>query len=345
MGVLYDSLQTLERTRALSDAYLEAGGTGPRILIRRVWIGPAPTDNMAAQMERYRGYAPQRAVAGWGEDDSLIAGADGAEVAERLHDAMTRTGCDVVNVRVFLAGLTPAQVHEQIASPRRRDGAPPAPPAGPVNGRVAIVAARPGPLGSLVAAALSDAGAAVSVIAPPFADREAAAGALAVAARPDVVVWADVDPDGLRPDPVVGLGEPDWDRRCEEPIRSALWLLQAAYPHLKNRDGRVVLVCPSVALEGAAGLVPLATAAEGQRLLAKAVARRWGGDGITVNVVTVPVAALDPASPTRSPTRCGPSPPSPGPTRCARPRSPWPGWSVTPPRVSRASPSAPTAGR
>jgi alkanesulfonate monooxygenase SsuD/methylene tetrahydromethanopterin reductase-like flavin-dependent oxidoreductase (luciferase family) len=114
VGVLYDSLQSLDRTRELSEAYLDAGGTGPRILIRRAWIGPPPTDNMAAQMNRYRGYAPARAVATWGEDDSLIAGADGAEVAERVHGAMVRAGCDVVNIRVFLAGLTPDQVHEQI---------------------------------------------------------------------------------------------------------------------------------------------------------------------------------------------------------------------------------------
>jgi NAD(P)-dependent dehydrogenase (short-subunit alcohol dehydrogenase family) len=159
-----------------------------------------------------------------------------------------------------------------------------------VTSRVAVVAARPGPLAEAVSSALAGAGAVVSVVAPPFADPGAAVDA--VAGRPDVVVWADVDPDALRPDPLVGLGELDWDRRCEEPLRSALWLLQAAYPHLRGRDGRVVLVCPSVALEGASGLVPLATAAEGQRLLAKSAARRWGPEGITVNVVTVPVAAL-----------------------------------------------------
>jgi NAD(P)-dependent dehydrogenase (short-subunit alcohol dehydrogenase family) len=163
-----------------------------------------------------------------------------------------------------------------------------------MTGRVVVVAARPGPLGAAVAAALSEAGAAVSVVTPPFADPAAAAAALAAAGEPDVVVWADVDPDALHPDPLVGLGEPDWERRCEEPLSSALWLLQAAHRHLRGRDGRVVVVCPSVALEGAAGLVPLATAAEGQRLLAKAAARRWGADGITVNVVTVPVAALGP---------------------------------------------------
>jgi alkanesulfonate monooxygenase SsuD/methylene tetrahydromethanopterin reductase-like flavin-dependent oxidoreductase (luciferase family) len=115
LGVLFDSLQTIERTRELTDAFREAGGTGPCILIRRLWVGPPPTGNMAAQMDRYRGYAPPRAVANWGTDDALIAGTDGGEVAERLDDAMRRAGCDTVNVRVFLAGLAPSQVAEQVA--------------------------------------------------------------------------------------------------------------------------------------------------------------------------------------------------------------------------------------
>jgi alkanesulfonate monooxygenase SsuD/methylene tetrahydromethanopterin reductase-like flavin-dependent oxidoreductase (luciferase family) len=114
IGVLFDSLQTVERTRALTDAYREAGGTGPTVLIRRLWVGPAPTANMAVQMDRYRGYASPRAMAQWGDDDALIAGASGVEVADRLHDALARSGCDTVNVRVFLAGLTPSQVRDQI---------------------------------------------------------------------------------------------------------------------------------------------------------------------------------------------------------------------------------------
>ena len=110
--------------------------------------------------------------------------------------------------------------------------------------------------------------------------------------RPDVAVWASVDPSALLPTSLVGLGEPDWVRLCEAPLFAALRFFQDVYPGLKGRDGRAVLVCPSVALEGAAHLVPLAAAAEGQRQLAKSLARRWGGEGITVNVVTVPAAAL-----------------------------------------------------
>ncbi len=143
---------------------------------------------------------------------------------------------------------------------------------GALDGRVAVVAGD-GPLASAVTSALTSAGAGVD-------------------GAPDVAVWAAVDGDALLPSSVVGLGEPDWVRLCEQPLFAVLAFLQGAYPNLKGRDGRVVLVCPSVALEGAAHLVPLAAAAEGQRQLAKSLARRWGRDGITVNVVTVPVAAL-----------------------------------------------------
>jgi alkanesulfonate monooxygenase SsuD/methylene tetrahydromethanopterin reductase-like flavin-dependent oxidoreductase (luciferase family) len=113
VGVIFDSIQSVPRTRALADAYVEAGGTGPRILIRRCWIGPRPSANAEAQMARYRSYAPARAQAQWGSDE-LIAGADGAEVAAQLRDVLERSGCDTLNIRVFLAGLAPEAVHEQV---------------------------------------------------------------------------------------------------------------------------------------------------------------------------------------------------------------------------------------
>jgi alkanesulfonate monooxygenase SsuD/methylene tetrahydromethanopterin reductase-like flavin-dependent oxidoreductase (luciferase family) len=115
LGLLFDSLQSLERTRAVADAYREAGGEGPCILIRRVWIGPPPTANMAAQMDRYRGYVPAAATATWSPDDGLIAGDTGEEVAARVHTAMAVAACDTINLRVFLAGLTANQVADQIA--------------------------------------------------------------------------------------------------------------------------------------------------------------------------------------------------------------------------------------
>lgn len=80
------------------------------------------------------------------------------------------------------------------------------------------------------------------------------------------------------------MPEDEWDRRAERPIRAALWCLQAAHHHRAS----VVVVVATVGMEGAAGLVALASAAEGIRVLAKSAARRWGREGISVNIVAVP---------------------------------------------------------
>jgi alkanesulfonate monooxygenase SsuD/methylene tetrahydromethanopterin reductase-like flavin-dependent oxidoreductase (luciferase family) len=114
IGLLYDSLQTLERTRQLSNAYREAGGTGVQIAIRRVWLGPAPTERAQAQMEFYRSYAKNEAQQHWGTGEELIAAATGPELAERLADFCARSACDALNLRLHLTGLEPAAVREQI---------------------------------------------------------------------------------------------------------------------------------------------------------------------------------------------------------------------------------------
>ncbi|NNE73127.1 MAG: LLM class flavin-dependent oxidoreductase [Acidimicrobiales bacterium] len=114
LGVLYDSLQGADVSKRLSDAYDEAGGVDGKILIRRLWIGDPPTEEMAAQMEHYRSYAPDRAIANWGSGDQLITGATAAETLERLADMLRASNCDTVNIRIHVKGLTPAQVDDQI---------------------------------------------------------------------------------------------------------------------------------------------------------------------------------------------------------------------------------------
>jgi alkanesulfonate monooxygenase SsuD/methylene tetrahydromethanopterin reductase-like flavin-dependent oxidoreductase (luciferase family) len=116
IGLLYDSISTIERTREVSDVHVEAGGTAPRILIRRVWIGPPPTSAVQAQMDRYRSYAPDRAKAHWGTEagSGHLSADDGVELAERLHAVCVAGRCDTLNLRVFLAGMAPAEVRDQI---------------------------------------------------------------------------------------------------------------------------------------------------------------------------------------------------------------------------------------
>jgi alkanesulfonate monooxygenase SsuD/methylene tetrahydromethanopterin reductase-like flavin-dependent oxidoreductase (luciferase family) len=114
LGAIYNSLQTIERTRALSDLHAEEGGTGPRILIRRVWLGPPPLDAMQAQMARFRAVGPADLQAHWDPDGGLVSAEDGDDIARQLHDAMVAGGCDAINLRVFQAGLSPQAVRQQI---------------------------------------------------------------------------------------------------------------------------------------------------------------------------------------------------------------------------------------
>lgn len=115
MGIVFDSLSAPERIRQLVDAYRSAGGADARILIRRVWVGSPPTDEMATQVDVYRGYAATGAQTHWTADE-LIAGADATVVADALFEVMTRAGADACNLRLHAPGITPAQVRGQIDS-------------------------------------------------------------------------------------------------------------------------------------------------------------------------------------------------------------------------------------
>ena len=145
------------------------------------------------------------------------------------------------------------------------------------------------PLGAGLARALRAAGASVGLVDGDLTDREAAARAVAVAASevgsPHALVHASFAPAGLETMPLADVEDDRWWSVWEATMRSSLWLCQAVHPHLAGRDGRVVFLTPTLSMSGAPGLVPLAAAVEGQRLLAKSAARQWGADGITVNCV------------------------------------------------------------
>lgn len=156
---------------------------------------------------------------------------------------------------------------------------------------IGVVLGPAGPLASAVLAGLGPAAARYDREIPP-------------AVGPEVIVHIQpVDPDPEAPFATIGAEE--WDRRAEAPIRAALLAIQAAHRH----RARLIIVSPTVGMEGAAGLVALATASEGVRMLAKSAARRWGPEGIAVNVVAVAAAAygLDNPDAARTPPALAPT--------------------------------------
>lgn len=86
--------------------------------------------------------------------------------------------------------------------------------------------------------------------------------------------------------------EAEWNAHGEAQLSAALITCQTAFTHLRDRGGRIILVTPTAGLVGAAGFVPIATATEGMRALAKSAARQWGRHGITVNCVAPPLSLL-----------------------------------------------------
>ncbi len=102
-------------------------------------------------------------------------------------------------------------------------------------------------------------------------------------------VWAWTEPSSTTPVALDHLDEHQWAVRAEDPIRHLLAFLQGSFDYFANRSGALVVLVPTLSLVGApAGLAPWATAAEGQRSLAKVAARTWGRLGLTVNCVAVP---------------------------------------------------------
>ena len=166
---------------------------------------------------------------------------------------------------------------------------------GELDGRTALVTGGGSPLGQGLAAALEAAGARVAFLDADLSTRDGARSAVDAAVADlgglEVVVHAAVEPAAVE---VVGLADVDdarWEAVWERTMRSTIFLLGACHRHLAGRSGRIVLVTPTVSLSGMAGLVPLTTAVEAQRILAKSAARQWGPDGITVNCVA-PSAVL-----------------------------------------------------
>jgi len=103
--------------------------------------------------------------------------------------------------------------------------------------------------------------------------------------------------------PLLDVTESDMNLLFDTGPKGALWLMQAAQPHMVAAQwGRIVTMGTSMGLTGAAGYGPYAASNEAIRSLTRTAAREWGRDGITVNCILpasaghrAPAAGSDPA--------------------------------------------------
>jgi alkanesulfonate monooxygenase SsuD/methylene tetrahydromethanopterin reductase-like flavin-dependent oxidoreductase (luciferase family) len=112
-GLLFDSLSTPERCRELIDAYHDAGGSAPCVMIRRAWVGEPPRARLDDQVDVYRSYSSAAAQEHWGRDE-LVDAPTPESVVDGLVDALRRAGADACNLRVHVPGVDPTAARAQI---------------------------------------------------------------------------------------------------------------------------------------------------------------------------------------------------------------------------------------
>jgi alkanesulfonate monooxygenase SsuD/methylene tetrahydromethanopterin reductase-like flavin-dependent oxidoreductase (luciferase family) len=114
-GILFDSLSTVERCRLLTDAYRDAGAPAAALMVRRAWVGPPPRSRLDDQVDLYRTYSTAAAMSHWA-DDAVLSSPDPAELAEMLVETVMLAGCDGLNIRLHVPGITPEEIREQLAA-------------------------------------------------------------------------------------------------------------------------------------------------------------------------------------------------------------------------------------
>jgi alkanesulfonate monooxygenase SsuD/methylene tetrahydromethanopterin reductase-like flavin-dependent oxidoreductase (luciferase family) len=114
-GIIGSSLITADRERRLSEVYRAAGGTGPEVLIRYVWLGDPPQSTIDAKFDDYR-----RSAANTGRQivgaDEIIHSRDATEIADRLLEAFNYTGKTCLHLRVHVPGISPEMARDQITA-------------------------------------------------------------------------------------------------------------------------------------------------------------------------------------------------------------------------------------
>jgi NAD(P)-dependent dehydrogenase (short-subunit alcohol dehydrogenase family) len=88
---------------------------------------------------------------------------------------------------------------------------------------------------------------------------------------------------------VFGSGQDTDALELEDTFRTGalatLWAMQAVYPHMKGRGGKIINFASAAGMTGDPGNTSYNIAKEAIRVITRTAAREWGPDGIQVNTV------------------------------------------------------------
>lgn len=183
---------------------------------------------------------------------------------------------------------------------------------GLLEGRTVLVTGAGGGVGEGIALACATHGANVVVAArrtetgDPVAAEIERRGGRALSVRCDVAVRADVEaaveaavrtfggldsmihnalaPTGP-PHPIEEVPLATWRSMMDTAVRASYSCARAAYPHLRERSGSLILLTSAAGVEGSPYIPAYGLVKAAQRGLAKSLAREWGPDGIRVNCI------------------------------------------------------------
>ena len=106
--------------------------------------------------------------------------------------------------------------------------------------------------------------------------------------------WGTRDqPTGLPvPAPLESFDDTELDWTFDTGFRGTFWAMQAAFPHMRERGGRIINFASPYGMTGNDGTVGYNITKEAIRSLTRTAAREWARHAITVNVVE-PAAKTD----------------------------------------------------
>jgi alkanesulfonate monooxygenase SsuD/methylene tetrahydromethanopterin reductase-like flavin-dependent oxidoreductase (luciferase family) len=116
-GILMEGMSSADRLAGICARFDEAGGRATKMLIRRVWLGDRRRDLVERQRRVYDSYSGGPGGTGGTDgfgDDQTISAHDPVEAAGRLHEVLTTSGANAINLRIHLPGMSPAEVRKQI---------------------------------------------------------------------------------------------------------------------------------------------------------------------------------------------------------------------------------------
>jgi len=87
------------------------------------------------------------------------------------------------------------------------------------------------------------------------------------------------------PSPLEISRNEEWEFTLRTGFWSSLWAMQAVFPHMKERGGKIINFGSMSGQRGERGLGPYNVTKEAIRTLTRTAAREWGRYGINVNVI------------------------------------------------------------